>query len=407
MGKKITIIGGGPGGYVAAIRAAQLGAEVRLIEKGRLGGTCLNVGCIPTKALLSVGEFYHKAASSAVPGVKSSAELDWPSALAHKEAVIGKLTGGVSWLLQKNGVEVHQGQAALLPGLRVQIGDNAIDSDAVILATGSINASLSFPGNDLDGAIDSTEALSLSAPPASMAVVGGGVIGVELATLYAHLGARVTIIELLPEILPTIDAEIAGLLRKKLLAAGVHVYVGSKLEGMEKAGSSLSVNFTTNGKAESVQADKALVAVGRRPNTSGLGLEALGVAMDRGAVVVDGDFQTSIPGLYAVGDCNTKLMLAHAAMDQGVAAVEHIMGVEPYYKRKNIPAVAASPNAIGKKRKPPCSSEERNDNIRKAVKLFWEMKLKGERVNRGWAAKECGLPPPPKAKTPTVRFRNN
>ncbi|MDR0469140.1 MAG: dihydrolipoyl dehydrogenase [Peptococcaceae bacterium] len=338
MGKRIIVIGGGPAGYVAAIRGAQLGAEMHIIEMGRLGGTCLNVGCIPTKALLGISEFYQKAAASTVPGVKSSAELDWAAALAHKEAVVTRLTGGVSWLLQKNGVKVHEGRAEVLPGLRVRVGAEMLDADAVILAPGSVNVDLPFSGHETEGVIGSTEALSLREPPKALTVVGGGVIGVELATLYAGLGTRVTIVEMLPEILPTVDVEIAGLLSAKLKASGVRVCVGATLIRVAEMGSGLSAYVKLDGQIEEILTDKVLVAVGRRPNTAGLGLESLGVTMERGAVVTDSDYQTNIPGLYAVGDCNAKLMLAHAAMDQGVDAIMHIMGAKPYYKHKYIPS---------------------------------------------------------------------
>ena len=342
MSKKIVIIGGGPAGYVAAIRAAQLGAEVHLVEKGALGGTCLNVGCIPTKALLHTGEFYHKAQAALIPGVKSHAELDWPAALGHKDAIVKRLTGGVSWLLKENKVQVYQGNARLLPGLRVQAGDATLSADAILLATGSVNAALSFPGCDLEGILDSTAALSLYEPPASIAIVGGGVIGIEFATLFSHLGAEVAVIEMMPEILPALDGEIAAWLRKKLEASRVKVLTGTGLAGVEKADKGYAVHITANGLPETLRTEKVLVAVGRKPNTAGLGLEGLGVAMDRSAITVDEDCQTSIPGLYAIGDCNGKIMLAHAAMAQGICAVAHIMGAQGHVSRKYIPSCVYS-----------------------------------------------------------------
>ena len=337
MRKKILVIGGGPAGYVAAIRGAQLGAEVCLVEQDKPGGTCLNVGCIPTKTLLRVAAFYDKASSSAVPGVRSFAELDWPSALAYKESVVRQLTGGVSWLLENCGVQVRGGRATLLPGLRALVGEETLEADAIVLATGSVNTALTFPGSDLDGVIDSTATLSLREPPRSIAIIGGGVIGMEFAALYAFLGVKVTVVEMMPEILPVMDAEIAGLLREKLGASGVRIMTGAKLIGIDKADGGLEVHISTGGQEDVVPAEKALVAVGRSPCTAGLGLERLGVAMDRGAVVTDETCRTNLAGLYAVGDCNGKQMLAHAAMAQGKEAAEHIMAQTAPGRRNHIP----------------------------------------------------------------------
>ena len=338
MSKKILVIGGGPAGYVAAIRGAQLGAEVCLVEADKPGGTCLNTGCIPTKALLRVAEFYHRASVSAVPGVRSTAEPDWPAALAYKESVVQQLTGGISWLLQNHGVQVRSGRAALLPGLYVQVGEETMAADAIILATGSVSTALSFPGSDLDGVMDSTAALSLREPPRSIVIIGGGVIGMEFAALYAFLGAEVTVVEMMPEILPTIDAEIASLLREKLCASGIRMMTGARLTRMEKTESGLAAYVDADGRTEIVPAEKALVAVGRQPNTAGLGLERLGVVMDRGAVVTDDAYRTNIAGLYAVGDCNGTLMLAHAAMEQGRAVAAYIMAQAAPGCRSHIPA---------------------------------------------------------------------
>ncbi|MCL1849005.1 MAG: dihydrolipoyl dehydrogenase [Clostridiales bacterium] len=338
MGKKIIIVGGGPAGYVSAIRGAQLGAEVHLIEKSSLGGTCLNVGCIPTKVLLHASDFYHKARTAAVPGVNTTAELDWPAVLAHKEQVVNRLTGGVSWLLEKAKVQVHSGFARVLPGLRVQVGGDTLSADAIILATGSANTAIPFHGSDLEGILDSTAALALRELPKSVAIIGGGVIGVEFATLFTQLGVETTVVEMQPEVLPTVDGEIAALLRQKLTGDGVRIYTSASLTGVEKGEGKLSVQLDQGGQGLSIQAEKVLVAVGRRPNTAGMGLEELGVAMDRGAILVDAHYQTSIAGLYAVGDCNAKLMLAHAAMEQGLAAIGHSMGLHAEGRQSPIPS---------------------------------------------------------------------
>ena len=351
MGKKIIVIGGGPAGYVAAIRAAQGGAAVRLIEKTAIGGTCLNVGCIPTKVLLRTAEFFHRAANASVPGVKSAAELDWPLALLHKDAIVKQMSGGISRLLQHNNVQVIPGLATILPGLRVRVGAQTLQADAIVIATGSLNAELPFAGSDLDGVIDSAAALALGEPPKSVAVIGGGAIGIEFATLFAHLGAEVTVMEMMPEILPSFDGEIAGHLRGMMSASGTNFLLDTFLESVERAGDALVVCANMGTHVELIQVQTVLVAAGRRPNTSGLGLETAGIATDRGAVLVDADYQTNIKGIYAVGDCNAHMMLAHAAMEQGIAAAEHILGIESNGSPAYVPScVYSSPEiaSVGK-----------------------------------------------------------
>jgi len=350
MRKKIVVLGGGPAGYVAAIRASQLGAEVHLAEEARLGGTCLQAGCIPTKALLHTAAFYRKLRLNEVAGVRVAAELDWRTAQAWKESVVTKLTGGVGSLLQRNGVGVHYGRAKLLTPGKVMAGEELLEADAVILATGAVHAKLPFPGSQLEGVLDSTAALGLEEPPGSMVIVGGGAVGVEFAALYRALGTEITILELLPEILPAVDAEVASCLRGALEADGVRVHTDSRLKGVEKTAGGLSVCFERSGVSQHIAAEKILVCAGRTPNTAGLGLESLGVRMNGKAVEVDEHFESSVQGLYAVGDCNAKRMLAHSAMAQGMAAAEHIMGVESRYEDATTPScVYSSPEvaAVG------------------------------------------------------------
>ena len=343
MGKKVIVVGGGPGGYAAALKAAQLGAEVSLCEDAQLGGTCLNVGCVPTKALLHIGEFYRGAKLNAVPGVKiSGAELDWPAAQEHKNAVVKQFSGGVGALLRRSGVTVYNEKGVLTSGKSVKIGGKTLTADAVIVASGSVSAALNFPGSDLPGVIDSTGALSPPGVPCSIVIVGGGVIGVEFASLYSSLGSEVTIIELAAEILPTVDEEIAQYAHAALESRGVRIFTGAKLAGAKKAGDSLTVSFGAGGKKQNITAEKLLIAAGRRPNTDGLGLETVGVKMTRGTVDTDEFFRTNIPGLYAVGDCNGRSMLAHAAMAQGESAAEHIMGAASRINHKIVPACVYS-----------------------------------------------------------------
>ena len=328
MAKKIVVIGGGPGGYVAAIRATQLGAEVELVEKENLGGTCLNVGCIPTKVLLHTSELYHSVKCGERIGLKGeNVELDWPALINRKKSVVRRLVGGVAGLLKANGVAVHKGQAELVAPGQVKInGEKTLTADAVVLATGSVPVRLNFPGADLPGVIDSTGALDLDKPPQTLVIVGGGYIGIEFASLFAAIGVKVKVVELLPEILPGIDGELAAVLKKELLKAGVDFLNGAKLAAVEQSGAGLKAHIEQDGKSQEIEAEKVLVAVGRRSFTEGLGLEKIGLKMERGRIVVDGRYQTSLPGVYAIGDCNGVTMLAHAASHQGIEAVEHIMG---------------------------------------------------------------------------------
>ena len=343
MKKRIVIIGGGPGGYTAAIRAAQLGADVTLCEEGALGGTCLNIGCIPTKSLLHTSEFYHKLKTKSVAGIIApTVSVDWREAQSHKAQVVAQLTGGVDLLLRRNGVRVLRERGLPLLGCRVETVSGILEADAVILSSGSISASLNFPGSDLSEVLDSAAALSLTDIPKSVVIVGGGVIGVEFATLWGQLGVKVTILEMLPQILPSIDSDVAAFLRETLETANVRIHTSSELREVSKTSSGLAVSFSENGAFSSVPADFVLMAVGRKPNTSGLGLEELGVSMNKGAVETDAFFRTSVPGLYAVGDCNGQNMLAHAAAAQGIAAAEYIMCGSAHYDPKVIPSCVYS-----------------------------------------------------------------
>ena len=339
MGKKVIVIGGGPAGYVAAIRAAQLGADVVLAEESKIGGTCLNAGCIPTKTLLHTAEFYRKAVTNAVPGVTTAGvSLDWDAAQKHKKDVVGQLANGVFALLRHNKVTVLNKKAVILSPRQVRVGDETLPADAVILAPGSVNAPLKLKVAGAKDVLDSAGALALERVPQSMAIVGGGVIGVEFAELFNSLGVKVTIIELAPQLLPAADAEIAEYMKASFESKGVVVFTGAQVMDGRRSAGGIKIDFSTNGKKESITAEKLLAAVGRVPNTSGMGLEDLGVKTTRGAIDTDGHFQTNIPGVYAVGDCNGKSMLAHAAMAQGEIAARHIMGEKPGVNGSLIPA---------------------------------------------------------------------
>ncbi len=350
--KRIIVVGGGPGGYVAAIRAAQLGAEVHIVEVEAMGGTCLNVGCIPTKALLHTAELYSQLQHGKSIGLKADkVSIDWPALQSRKHAVVNKLVKGVESLLKANKVIIHRGSAVLKDIKTVEISGTEpklITADAIILAVGSEPVQIPFPGADLTGVIDSTGALSLPKVPESMVIIGGGVIGVEFADLYSSLGCKVTVVELLPEVLPAVDVEIAGLLKQQLAKRGVSFMTGAKLTAVRHSVSGLTASITVDNKTVEIGAEYVLVAVGRKPRTAKIGLEELGVKMERGKVMVDKNFSTNIPGLYAIGDCNGQIMLAHAASAQGIAAAEHIMGHAAAYFANTIPScIYTSPEVAG------------------------------------------------------------
>ena len=340
MSEKVIVIGGGPGGYVSAIRASQLGAEVHLVENEKIGGTCLNVGCIPTKVLLHTAELYHSVLHGDSIGLTAdNLKIDWNSLIKRKQTVINRLVGGVEGLLKANKVIVHKGKASLEDERTVRVGDQEIiKGDKIILGFGSLPIHLNFPGSDLPGVIDSTAALSLPKPPASIVIVGGGVIGVEFASLFASMGTKVTVVELLPEILPLIDKEITEIIKKEMKKLGITFMNQAKLSRVEKGSKDLIACVDFNGKAEQLPVEHVLVAIGRKPNTTDVGLEKLGIKMDRNKIIVNKDFETSIPGVYAIGDCNGQIMLAHAASSQGVAAVEHALGHHSEYLPNTIPS---------------------------------------------------------------------
>ncbi|MFK5927340.1 MAG: dihydrolipoyl dehydrogenase [Desulfuromusa sp.] len=339
MSFKITVIGGGPGGYVAAIRAAQLGAQVDLVEMDSLGGTCLNVGCIPTKALLHVAETYEALNKSSSMGIKvGDISLDWSGALRYQQSLVKRLVNGVGGLLKANNVNVHYGRARLISSCQVEVDGKTIESDKIILAIGSRPTKLQFPGHELDNVIDSTAALSLEKIPESMVVIGGGVIGVEFATMFNSFGTKVTIVEMLPQILPGIDGEIVNLVRNDLEQKGIEILTSARLQEVCQGDQDLQALVDQDGKKKQLDAQKVLIAVGRIPRTGGIGLDDVGIEMERGTVKIDSNFMTTVPGIYAIGDCNGQMMLAHVASAQGVAAVEHALGHEPAYFRHILPA---------------------------------------------------------------------
>ncbi len=339
------VIGGGPGGYVAALRAAQLGARVALAEEKYLGGVCLNVGCIPTKALLRSAEVYETIQNAKDFGVKISGDVlpDWPAMQKRKEQIAGRLTKGVGSLLKRADVTLFDGRGRLLDAHTVEVTGSdgrvqQVQANKVILATGSRPVQLPLPGFDLPGVLDSTGALELDVLPARMLIVGGGVIGAEFATLFATLGVQVTVVEMLDRMLPMMDAEIGQEIERSLKRRKVKMYFNSKATNIMQQDDVLRVTVETPEGNQEFAVDKVLVSVGRRANTENLGLEALGVRLKRNGIEVNEHMETNVPGLYAVGDVTGAWWLAHVSMKEGVVAAENACGRPTRIDYKTVPA---------------------------------------------------------------------
>jgi dihydrolipoamide dehydrogenase len=341
----LVVIGAGPGGYVCAIRAAQLGMKVACVEKrATLGGTCLNVGCIPSKALLQASEKFHEAGHGlAAFGVKvAGVELDLAAMMGHKDKVVDANVKGVEFLFKKNKVEWVKGAARLLGDGKVAVGTRALAAKAIVLATGSEVAPLRGIAIDETRIVSSTGALALGAVPKTMAVIGGGYIGLEMASVWQRLGAKVTVIEFLDRILPGMDGEVSKQMQRILTRQGLQFRLGTKVTGAVAgaAGVALTLEPAAGGAAAELAVDIVLVAVGRRPHVEGLGLAEAGVALDdKGRIVTDAQFRSSVPGIYAIGDVIAGPMLAHKAEDEGVAVAEILAGQKPHVNYDAIPGV--------------------------------------------------------------------
>ena len=321
----ITVIGGGPGGYVAAIKAAQYGKRVCLIEREHLGGVCLNVGCIPTKTLIQTAhvlQTVRDAEKFAVDGVEADrVRPDMTKLQARRRSVVRRLTGGVGALLKKNGVTVVMGTAAFQDRNTVLVDGKPITSETFIVATGSRSFTpRAIAVAEGAGVMTSTEALELDKLPQRLGIIGGGVIGIEFAYLYSALGAQVVVVEAMEQILPMLDETLAALARKRLEGQGVTFHTGASVSEIAAG----RITYREKGTVHQETVDAVLMAVGRVPNTDGLGLEKLGVKLERGALVTDDYLRTNVPNIYAIGDVNAHSMLAHTASREAVAAVEHI-----------------------------------------------------------------------------------
>ncbi|BDF72534.1 dihydrolipoyl dehydrogenase [Oscillospiraceae bacterium] len=321
---EVAVIGGGPGGYIAAIRAAQLGKKTVLIEKRDLGGTCLNRGCIPTKALLHSAEAYHALGAAKALGITlGEYSFQYKKMAKRKDKVVRQLRSGVENLVAGHGAELIRGEAVLTGPHTIRVGGEALEAEQIILAAGSMPAPLPVPGAQLPGVINSDGVLALEECPESLVIVGGGVIGVEFATLFSDLGRQVTILEMLPGILSGSDPDVCRAMTGLLEDKGVRIYTGAKLLGITEG---LTCTFEQEGRTMTVQGEAVVLAAGRKPDSAGLGLEAAGVAVQRGFIPVDGELRTNVPHIFAIGDLTGKQQLAHVATAQGIVAAHNAAG---------------------------------------------------------------------------------
>ncbi len=341
----LIVIGAGPGGYVCAIRAAQLGLKVAVAEgRDTLGGTCLNVGCIPSKALLHATHELHEAEHNfAKMGLKvGKPQVDWARLQAYKADVIGQNTGGIEFLFKKNKITWLKGWAAIPAAGQVKIGEETHSAKAIVIASGSEPAALPGIAVDEKTVVTSTGALSLDGIPETLAVIGAGVIGLELGSVYARLGTKVTVVEYLDAITPGMDAEVARNFQKILGRQGIDFVLGAAVQGVSVEGgkATLTYRLRKGDEEKTLTADRVLVATGRKPFTAGLGLDALGVTLTpRGQIETDARYQTNIPGLYAIGDVIAGPMLAHKAEDEGIAVAEILAGQHGHVSYDVIPGV--------------------------------------------------------------------
>lgn len=337
----LIVIGAGPGGYEAAFEAADLGMKTALVEKEALGGTCLNHGCIPTKSLLHAAELYRQLKEAGLFGIRAEQiTADGEQMQAQKNDVVAQLRKGIETTAAKKKIDVYRGTGTLLENRCVSVktadGEESLQGTHILLATGSRPALPPIPGMDLEGVVTSDELLERSEKPERLAIIGGGVIGVEFASLYAALGSSVTVIEAMPQLLPNLDREIAQSLKMLMKKRGVRVMTGARVQEIRKNGDG-SLGLNLEGE-DPVEADLVLVSVGRRPNTENLFGDNGQPAMERGRILVNTYGETNLPGVYAVGDVTGGIMLAHAATAAGRNAVRHMAGMPPCADVRYIPS---------------------------------------------------------------------
>ena len=338
----VLVIGGGPGGYVAAIRAAQLGAKVTVIEKDKVGGTCLNRGCMPTKAMLHSSEIYEAATGSAGIGIIGrDVQVDWGKVQGFRAATVERLTSGVRALFKANKVKLVEGEAVFTGPKTVAVGGESYTADKLIIAAGSYPIIPGIPGvKESKAVIDSTGCLELDHIPESLLVIGGGVIGLELGSVYRRYGTKVTVVEMMPRLLPLMDGELTGLLQAKLEGEGMEILTSSQVQSVADTDKGAKVTVKTPEGEKLFEVEKILLCVGRGPATAGLGLDKAGIAVEKGFIRTNERMETNVPGVYAIGDCTGKLMLAHAAMAMGECAAENAMGGSREFRPEQSPSCA-------------------------------------------------------------------
>lgn len=344
---KIIIIGAGPGGYETALVAAGRGVEVILIESGPVGGTCLNEGCIPTKSFCRNAQVLDQMRDAETFGISGlSYGFDFTKVISRKSAIVEQLRGGVEGLLSHKLITLVRGKASFKDSRTVSVGDDEYTADYIIIATGSVSASLPVPGADLPGVLTSKELLDVEEVPRRLCVIGGGVIGLEFASIFNSFSSEVTVLEYCKEILPRFDTDLAKRLKQSLGKRGIQINTQSQVLSVEEVNGEYKVTFSRKGKEESVVADKVLMAVGRKANLESLNLADAGIEFNRRGICVNDVMQTNQPHIYAVGDINGIMMLAHAATFQGLVALDHIMGQTNQIDLTVMPAaVFTSPEA--------------------------------------------------------------
>jgi len=366
----VVIIGGGPGGYVGAIKAAHLGLKAVLVEKDKLGGVCLNRGCIPTKALVSTAELLNHLQRAGEFGIQvKDYSFDFPAIMKRKDLITRRLSSGVEQLMKANQVRVARGEGQIIEPGKVEVTDTAgqkevIKTKNIIIATGSSVMKLPIPGLDVEGVITSDEALSLNELPSRMIIIGGGVVGIEFAGIFKALGVEVTVVEMLPRILLPIDEEIARRLTQILKRKGIEILTDCKVKGIKKNNQNLEVLVSTSEGEKKLETEKVLLAAGRVPELGNIDVRGLGIELDRKAIKVDEKMSTNIPGIYAVGDVVGKIMLAHVASREGIVAVENISGKEVLMDYKVVPNCVFSMPEVASVGLTEEEARKENDNIK-------------------------------------------
>ena len=366
----VVIIGGGPGGYVSAIKAAHLGLKAVLIEKDKLGGVCLNWGCIPTKALVSTAELLNHLQRAGEFGIQvKDYSIDFPAIMKRKDLITQRLSSGVGQLMKANQVRVARGEGKIVEPGKVEVTNTAgekelIKTKNIIIATGSKVMRLPIPGIDSEGVITSDEALSLSELPSRMLIIGGGVVGIEFAGIFKALGVEVTVVEMLPRILLPIDEEIAFRLTQLLKRKGIEILTDSKVKEIKKNHQNLEVLISTSDGEKKLETEKVLLAAGRIPELGNIDVQRLGIELDGKAIKVDEKMRTNIPGIYAVGDVVGRIMLAHVASREGIVAVENISGKETLMDYKVVPNCVFSMPEVASVGLTEEEARKENDNIK-------------------------------------------